>query len=799
MIEQFYRCIAYDHDFSFLAIAALVCFFASFTAISLQQRTRNTHGRDRDKWIILTAITVGGGAWATHFIALVAYDTGMPVSYDIIPTVSSIILAISVSGIGLAIVAYRQQKFYRVIAGAIVGAGIIMMHYLGMSGLHLQGRLEYDTAFVAISTVLGLLLFTVSFLLMHRTRHIGRFVGSALFMTLAICGLHFTGMSGLTVVYDPTVVSSVSSLSQDALVASVAIVIMVILGFSLALTFAGQNMVAHKTYEAARFRKLADAALESIVVMGRNGDIRNANQSFLEIYGKPLQDIAGMNVRDCIPHLQNNDSIADLAVSHVHMEEMQLKTAQGRVIPVELFFRVVEVETGLSNYVLVIRDLSERRAAEKKINHLTNYDILTNLMNRQLFMDRLQHATTLLSDQNTMMAVLYLDIDGFKEMNAIYGTGTGDEILKLVAERLKNETRSLHTVARIGADQFCVMMQNVRRTDAVADMAERLCHAMEQPLMIGEGPLPITLSMGIAIAEGTGQDPESLLARSEVAMRQAKQIDGCSHCFYEDHFDKDIVYKRRLKRDLDKAIDNGEIYLEYQPQYDCQRKLLSGFEALVRWCHPDLGFISPVEFIPLAEESSQIIKLGNWILSEAISEAAKWDVAVTIAVNLSPVQFKQEGLIDVIRETLEVKNLPASRLELEITEGVLIQDSEQALKILKSLRAMGVKLAMDDFGTGYSSLAYLQKFPFDKLKIDRSFIHAMQANDQSLSIIRGMIGLARGLNMPVLAEGVETEIQHAILRSEGCNEVQGYLLGKPKRIEEYGHLLVDVQTYADAT
>jgi EAL domain-containing protein (putative c-di-GMP-specific phosphodiesterase class I) len=320
-------------------------------------------------------------------------------------------------------------------------------------------------------------------------------------------------------------------------------------------------------------------------------------------------------------------------------------------------------------------------------------------------------------------------------------------------------------------------------------MVEDLHRRLEQPFAINGREAFLTVSVGIAVAPGDTDDATSLLSRAEVAMRQAKAAGGNSYRFYEESLDQSQVMRRKLKRDLVGAIERGEIRMVYQPQYSVRSGEVTGFEALVRWTHPERGPIGPAEFIPLAEESSLIFELGAWIIDESCREAASWTNPLNIAINLSPVQFQQDSLPNIIESTILKYGLNPERLEIEITEGVLIEDIDHALKVLGRLRAQGIKLAMDDFGTGYSSLSYLQRFPFDKLKIDQSFVRTMLSQEQSRGIVRGMIGLAHGLNIPILAEGVETESEYDLLRVENCDEIQGYYLGKPKNIAQYQNLV----------
>lgn len=788
MIAELYRCIVYEHDYRFLILAVFLCLFSSFTAVSLQQRARLSEGQQQRNWIIFSAITIGAGIWATHFVAMIAYDAGMPVSYSILSTLGSIVVAIVISGIGFAYAALRRGKTVRATAGAIVGVGISSMHFLGMAGMQVRGTFHHETEFVVVGVLAGIFFGSLAVLSMHKTHDIIRYFVSSTLLTLAICSLHFTAMAGLVVTYDPSVEMVQARVSQELLGGGAALIAAGLLSSSFFSSFKGQNEAFKQAQEKQSFRRLADASLEGIVVMDNEGLVLNANHSFCEMIGKKLPAIRKHDIWSFFSGVASNQSIPSLAAENVKMEEARLLAKDDKAIPVELFFRVVETDSGVS-YVTVVRDISDQRLAESKINYLTNYDALTGLVNRHLFMDRLHHAAQVSASKGEDIAIFYIDIDSFKEINSLYGNVVGDAILAKVSKRLSAAVPATSTLARFGADQFCLLSENIKDSSDTVSIAENLTDAFLVPLVTEQGEIPISISVGVAVEPVDENDPDSLLSQAEIALKRAKKHVGNSYRFYEDQFDQTIVRRRRLKRDLQAAITQDEISLVYQPQFECLDGRVTGFEALVRWMHPELGFISPEEFIALAEESNQINTLGAWILDAACKEASSWHKELTIAVNLSPVQFQQGTLVETVQETLSRYNLDPQRLELEITEGVLISDAEKALALLNQLKDMGIKLAMDDFGTGYSSLSYLQTFPFDKLKIDKSFVQVMLESDHKLNIVRGMIGLARGLKMPVLAEGVETEGQYAILRAEGCSEVQGYYLGKPQAISDYAGLV----------
>jgi diguanylate cyclase (GGDEF)-like protein/PAS domain S-box-containing protein len=444
---------------------------------------------------------------------------------------------------------------------------------------------------------------------------------------------------------------------------------------------------------------------------------------------------------------------------------------------------VVLDQDSKAQYLLgVAEDITERKLAEARIEHLARFDSLTELPNRAAFTTRLAEAIQVSEASGDSFALLFLDLDRFKEVNDVFGHGVGDALLQEVADRLKQAAGDAF-VARLGGDEFTLIVEGPQPASASA-VAERILSLISDDLQIGDRRVRAGVSVGVALFPNDARDASMLLANADAALYRAKGQARGSVRFFEAEMDMQLRERRALQQDLQKALASAEISLHYQPQTRVNGEI-TGFEALARWHHPKRGWISPGTFIPLAEESGTIIALGKWVLHEACREAASWPNPLRIAVNLSPVQFRSGDLPELVHIALLESGLPAHRLELEVTEGALIDDFSRALSTLRRLKALGVRIAMDDFGTGYSSLSYLQSFPFDKIKIDRSFISNVETNTQSAAIVRAVIGLARGLHLPVVAEGVENKDQLDFLSRELCDEAQGYLIGHPKPIDHY--------------
>jgi diguanylate cyclase (GGDEF)-like protein len=415
------------------------------------------------------------------------------------------------------------------------------------------------------------------------------------------------------------------------------------------------------------------------------------------------------------------------------------------------------------------------------------HDTLTGLPNRTLLNERLEEALARVGEAD-IAAVHLLDLDLFKNVNDTLGHPAGDELLKIVASRLHALARDGDTVARMSGDEFAIVQTHVSSPGEVTRLARRTIEALSEPCAIEGHQVVVGTSVGIAVAPTDGSSGNQLLRNADLALYRAKADGRGTYRFFEPQMNVQMQARRSMERDLRKALTSGEFDLYYQPIFDLERGSISGCEALLRWHHPETGMISPGAFVPLAEEMGLIVPLGEWIIAEACATAARWPEHITVAVNLSPVQFRNSGLVQVVMGALAAACLPASRLELEITETALLEDSAATLSVLHQLRQLGVHIAMDDFGTGYSSLSYLQSFPFDKIKIDRSFTKNIVARQESRNIVRAVVALANGLGMQTTAEGVETKEQLDAVKAEGCTSVQGYLLGQPRPAREIEQL-----------
>jgi diguanylate cyclase (GGDEF)-like protein len=517
------------------------------------------------------------------------------------------------------------------------------------------------------------------------------------------------------------------------------------------------------------------------------------NKRFGEIYGLPPDmTLPGTPLRTSLEYRAANGHFGDdidpdfveerLAAARAPEPWHMIRTTRdGRTISV--LHQPLPGGGSLSTH----EDITARRQAEAQIAHMAHYDALTDLPNRVLFREHLVKA--LESVDRGKLAVLCIDLDRFKAVNDTLGHPIGDALLRAVGDRLQASARPADLVARLGGDEFAVVQAGTEQPIGATALATRLIAEIGKPFELDGHQVVVDASVGISIAPNDGTDPDKLLKSADMALYRAKKDGRDSYRFFEPDMDARMQLRRKMELDLRRALTLGEFEVYYQPLITLKTQKISGFEALLRWHHPERGMVPPMEFIPVAEEIGLIGQIGAWVLKRACLEAATWPDDIHIAVNLSPAQFKHRAVVLDVVAALGASGLPAHRLEVEITETVLLQDTESTVRILDELRNLGVRISMDDFGTGYSSLAYLQKFSFDKIKIDRSFVKNISERPQSIAIIRAVTALSISLGMKTTAEGVETEEELQTLKEEGCTEVQGYLFSKPVPAAEAALLL----------
>ena len=561
-------------------------------------------------------------------------------------------------------------------------------------------------------------------------------------------------------------------------------------GDILALTIS--DVTALKRREAS-FRLLFDNnPMPMWVFDAETTRFLGVNDAAIQHYGYAREKFLAMKLDEIWPEderISHKESLLHIGEAYQSSRNWRHIKADGSEIHVLTFGRRVTFE-GRDGYLVAIVDITERRQAEARIAYMAHHDGLTDLPNREFYQERLREALMEAQASNKRVAILYVDLDLFKNVNDSFGHPMGDRLLRLVADRLRSQVRGNHLAARLGGDEFALILTSDISPNEASDFSTRLIEMLSASYDIDGVEVVIGASVGIAIVAERRHDQRGADAqRRHGALPARNPTVGGVHRFFEREMDRIAQKRRDMEVDLRRAFANGEFELHYQPLVDIGADRISGFELLLRWQHPEKGMISPAEFIPIAEDIGLIVSLGEWVLREACNEAAKWPDEVKVAVNLSSVQFRSRNLVQAVISALAHSGLSPRRLELEITESVFLAETEANLAILHQLRELGVRISMDDFGTGYSSLSYLRSFPFDKIKIDRSFVKDLAERPDCVAIVRAISGLGRSLNITTTAEGVETVDQLDWLRNEGCNEVQGFLFSAAKPAGEVAALL----------
>jgi diguanylate cyclase (GGDEF)-like protein len=783
-VLKVYDCVANAHDLRLVALAAAICALASLKVVGLLQHLRKSSGRVRSLWLVAAAASGGFGVWATHFIAMLAFSPGIPTGYDIALTASSLILAIALTGLGLAVAICGAQRWASVAGGAIVGGGIAAMHYLGMAAFEIAGRVVWDLRLAAASIALGIVLAAAAIFVGVRANSAGARLLAALLLTLAILGAHFIAMAAATIVPDPRIVVSEFAVPAGWLAIPVALASVAVLLLTAGGLVADLRGRRRSDLEADHMRGLANAVVEGLVIC--DGEtIAAANEAFAALSGIPADQIAATPLARAFP----DQDIGSWPIDRPNeLVEASLANADGGLIPVELIFRSI-IFANKPHLAIAVRDLRIRKRAEAQIRHLADHDPLTGLPNRRDFARRLDSEIAAAKANGTGVALLYVDLDGFTEVNDLYGQAAGDRQLQSVAHCVSRLLRENQILARIGGDEFAVIAPGLSNPAAAGRIAEKILDAIRIKNEASPDAYFTSASVGVALYPSDSSDPETLLNQARAALLGAKAQGRGAYRFFEAAMGAQVRHRRQIEHGLRHAVTSGELELAYQPIAQISSGEIVGFEALVRWTHPSSGPIGPDVFIPIAEECGLIGGIGEWVLRKACREAAGWKRPLTLAVNVSAVQLRSEKFAPLVREALVETGLAPHRLELEITETALITDMTRTLATLRHLKSLGVRIVMDDFGTGYSSLSTLRAFPFDKIKIDRSLIRSVDENDEAKTIIRAVMGLGQGLGLLVLAEGIETPGELQFLANAGCVEGQGYLLGRPAPIEQFCHLV----------
>lgn len=539
-------------------------------------------------------------------------------------------------------------------------------------------------------------------------------------------------------------------------------------------------------WKTSIYQMITEYSLDLIAVVDRDGNYKYASKAHEKVLGISCNDLQTENLFDYV-HAQDLKNVVEKFNEYQSGQlEFRMRDVNNNYLYMNTTISAVPYE---NTFVLVMRDITERKEKEAQIYHLAFHDPLTDLPNRRMFMKQLREEVSLAKELNTKLAVMFLDLDRFKYVNDTWGHEAGDYILTVAAERLKKVLRHGDLIGRLGGDEFAIMLKNVNSEDDVIAFTNRLRESFKEPIeVVPKQQYSLSCSIGIAMFPEHGTDAEKLLLNADTALYAIKGEGKNEHAFFTREMEEKSLQQVLLENELRKAIDREQFYIDYQPKIDFVKNKVIGMEALLRWRHPDLGIISPVQFIPLAEETGLISQIGEWVLRKACEQNKKWQdegyPPLRISVNLSVKQLMEPNIVEKIKQILEETQLDPKWLELEVTESVFA-NIEDAPKILQAIRDIGVQVSIDDFGTGYSSFSYIKHLPVDTLKIDSSFIRDIHENDESKAIVRAVLTLADTLGMQVLAEGIELDEQLKILNKDGCQLGQGFLFSKPLSKENF--------------
>jgi len=775
-----YNCVVNQHDMRLVLLAAVVCVLSSFTTIRLLQHSKGLKTHQRRFWIAVAAVSGGFGIWATHFIAMLAFSPSVPNGYNAVLTIVSMFAAIILTGAGLALAIRRSGADSALFGGGLIGGGIATMHYIGMAAFEIQGRMSWDAALVVASIALGVIIGAPALHTAVRKKGTTTTLLATALLTAAICSHHFTAMGAVSIIPDPSVAvpdSAIDPATMALVVAGVSLLIVFLTAMGLWLDLRDRRRAEQ---ESSRMRTLVNAAVEGLLITDGEAVI-TANLSLQKLAGYSRTQLRQTPVKDLFPMIAIRPQVGE----ETEFTEADLITCDGRAVPVELVMRSVEYAGDVCT-AIAVRDLSDRKKAAADIYHLAHHDVLTGLPNRRSFNNRLeQEIASFDRSGGRCIAVLCLDLDRFKEVNDLFGHAAGDAMLQKVAKCAGSVIQDNQMIARLGGDEFAIIATGLENPIDASRIAQQILDGLQSSNENSKSDGLVSTSIGIAIYPNDAETMETLVGHADTALYRAKAEGRSIYRFYETAMGTAAKERRMIEHELRHAIGRNELRLVYQPQRYLKTGQIIGFEALLRWRNKERGDISPALFIPIAEESRLILQIGEWVLREACRSAVSWRNQVTVAINVSAVQLHDPNFASSVHAILVETGLPASRLELEITETALVKDMNRALLTLRRLKALGILIAMDDFGTGYSSLSNLRAFPFDKIKIDGSFVKSIHENEQSATIVRAVLGLGRGLGLPVLAEGIESSAELDFLSDELCLVGQGYYLGRPDHISKF--------------
>ncbi len=800
---------SYDYPLVILSIA--IAIISAFTAFGISERISASRSQiHRLLWIFFGAGTLGIGIWAMHFIGLLALILPVPVSYNLKITVFSILPAIFASSLVLWLknqAPFTLKKLW--LCGVLLGSGIGTMHYAGMEAIELNAGMYHIKSMFFLSLLVAILLATVALKIQSSVNHqcIYRFIDkkqvySAVVMGLAISGMHYTAMEATVFVQVPDKHLLEAAINPALLVVMVNVVIalslLLALMTPLMLRYREMSIALLQNEESLRIAATAFQTHEAIMITNTNADIIRVNEAFVSATGFTETEVLGKNPRLLSSGKHNKAFYENLwrsiTTTGNWSGEIWNRRKNGELFPEWQTISAVKDTKGIiTHYVSFFSDISDFKNTEQEVEKLAYYDPLTNLPNRRLLYERLEHELNIAKTYQRVGALLFIDLDRFKNINDSLGHSVGDCLLVKVAQRLQTILDNSATAIRLGGDEFIILIaaQDESANDLINRaqvIAENAVVQIGLPYLIAEHDLYISPSIGITLYYDNDDNVDLILKRADTAMYHAKDAGRNTYRFYQQPMQEQVDVRLMLEKNLRKAIEKNELSVYYQPQSSFTGEII-GAEALIRWNHAEQGMISPAIFIPVAEEMGLILEIGSWVIETVCQQINEWDacnlIVPHIAINISPKQFRQADFASLIIKAIENYHIKPERILLEITEGVFLKNLDEAIGKMDILREYGFSFSIDDFGTGYSSLSYLKRLPFDQLKIDQSFTNGLASDVKSAAIVQAIIVMADGLGLNLIAEGIETNRQLNCLFDQGCHFFQGYYFSKALSATEF--------------
>lgn len=785
-----------SYNLPLVALSILVAVFSASVALDISSRLKYAKNVSHLRWITAGAFILGLGIWSMHFIGMLAFHLPVEVSYHFGLVLLSIVPAVISCAIAFYLISKPSVTWRNLFTGAFfISAGIVSMHYIGMDAMRMDAMISYDPLMWALSALIAFAASFIGLALLFYIPNVPRFhwrkLAGAVLIGLAVSGMHYTGMAAADFSQmDHSAIghSAPFSVNSTLLAYGIGGGMLMLFVLTLASVRTDRRLEMQSEESEMKFKSVIESAKDAIIVADFQGTIVQWNQGAETIFGYSEKEILGRNISVIIPdrfkeaHEKGMEAYRKTREPHVIGSTVELTGCRkgGSEFQLEMSVGTWETEKGVF-FSSILRDVTERKASEDKINDLVYLDPLTGLPNRRLFNDRLDSLLRQADERGLNFSLFYMDLDNFKMINDRFGHSIGDLFLQSVASRLEAQISPKDTLSRLGGDEFILLLPNTEYNKA-ADRAHELINALNAPFRFENEEIFTSVSVGISMFPSDGDDSETLVKNADIAMYQAKEGGKNAFQFFTREMNETIDRKSRLATGLRKGLEQGEFTIHYQPQISLKTEEIIGVEALLRWNHPEWGPISPAEFIPIAEETGSITKIGEFVLEEACRQNKYWqDIGLApfrVAVNISARQFAQKDLTEVVSTILKKTGLAARYLELELTETI-IQNADSALTTMEELAALGVHLSIDDFGTGYSSLSYLKLFPIDSLKIDQHFTRNIKSDSKDAALVKTIIRMAHDLELNVIAEGVETAEQLDFLKSEQCNQAQGYYFNRP--------------------